>query len=80
MQDKERDKHLLNHALAKEKAIADLEEQERQARRKELDELQAHYGQQAEDKAAYEKHVEALVAHENAKQWENKEAQWRRED
>ena len=45
MQDKERDKHLLNHALAKEKAIADLEEQERQARRKELDELQAHYGQ-----------------------------------
>ena len=79
-QDRLRDKDLLNNALAKEKAIEDLEAAEKKARRDEIVELQKHYGQQAEDKAAYEKMLEDAVQNENAKQWESKEAQWRRED
>lgn len=66
--------------MAKEKAIADLEQAEKDARRKEIVELQKHYGQQAQDKAEYEKMIDSLVENENIKQWEAKEAQWRRED
>ena len=80
MQDRLRDKDLLSNALTKEKAIEDLEAAEKKARRDEIVELQKHYGQQAEDKAAYEKMLEDAVQNENAKQWESKEAQWRRED
>ena len=80
MQDKLRDKDLLNAALAKEKAVEDLEAAEKQARRDEIIELQKHYGAVAEDKAAYERMIDQLVENENIKQWENKEAQWRRED
>ena len=80
MQDRLRDKDLLTNALSKEKAIEDLEAAEKKARRDEIVELQKHYGQQAEDKAAYEKMLEDAVQNENAKQWESKEAQWRRED
>jgi len=79
-QDRLRDKDLLSNALTKEKAIEDLEAAEKKARRDEIVELQKHYGQQAEDKAAYEKMLEDAVQNENAKQWESKEAQWRRED
>lgn len=80
MQDKARDKVLLEAAMKKEKDIEDLEAAERAALKKEIVELQKHYGQQAEDKAAYEKMIEQLVENENIKQWEAKEAQWRRED
>lgn len=80
MQDKVRDKQLLTAAMAKEKAIEDIEAAEKNALRREIIELQKHYGQQAEDKAAYEKMIEQLVENENVKQWEAKESQWRRED
>lgn len=80
MQDKVRDKQLLTAAMAKEKAIEDIEAAEKNALRREIIELQKHYGQQAEDKAAYEKMIEQLVENENDKQWEAKESQWRRED
>ncbi len=66
--------------MAREKAVEDQEEAERLARKSEIVELQKHYGAVAEDKAAYEKMIEQLVENENIKQWENKEAQWRRED
>lgn len=80
MQDKVRDKQLLTAAMAKEKAIEDIEAAEKNALRREIIELQKHYGQQAEDKAAYEKMIEQLFENENVKQWEAKESQWRRED
>lgn len=43
-------------------------------------ELQKHYNQGKQDKAAYERMIEDLVAAENAKQWEAREAVWQRED
>lgn len=53
---------------------------EKEARKREIVELQSHYNQGQKDKAAYEKMVDELVAIENAKQWEAREQQWRRED
>lgn len=61
---KNRDKELLAAALAKEKAIQDLEEQERQARRAEIVELQGHYKKSKDDKAQYEKLVDQFVEQE----------------
>jgi len=78
--DRLRDKELLEAAMKRERDIENLEAAEKQALRNEIVELQKHYGQQAEDKAAYEKMIEQLVENENVKQWEAKEAQWRRED
>lgn len=43
------------------------------ARRREIQELQTHYNQQASDKRAYEKMIDQLVADENAKQWDARE-------
>ena len=43
-QDRLRDKELLNNAMTREKAIADLEAAEKAARRNEIMELQKHYG------------------------------------
>ena len=44
MQDRLRDKDLLNAAMAKEKAVEELELAEKAARRNEIVELQKHYG------------------------------------
>lgn len=52
---KERDKELLEAALAKEKALIELEEAEKMARRQEVIELQKHYKKTKGDKNALEK-------------------------
>lgn len=56
--------------MNREAALKRLEEQEKEARRREIIELQSHYGKERQDKAAYEKMIEDLVAVENAKQWD----------
>jgi len=62
--EKQRDKELLADALAREKALEEIEESERQARRKEVIELQQYYKQTASDKQAYEKLVDEFVQQE----------------
>ena len=52
---KARDKELLEAALAKEKALIELEEAEKMARRQEVIELQKHYKKTKGDKNALEK-------------------------
>lgn len=59
--EKQRDKELLDAALAKEKAIQELEEAEKIARRQEIIELQKYYKKSENDKAAYEKLVDQFV-------------------
>ena len=59
--EKHRDKELLADALAREKALEEIEESERQARRKEVIALQQYYKQSASDKEAYEKLVDEFV-------------------
>lgn len=76
----QKDKVMLDAALQRERALEQLEADERLARRKEIQELQTHYNKQAADKNAYEKMIDELVAGENAKQWDSREQQWRRED
>jgi hypothetical protein len=71
---------MLDKALQREAALKRLEEMEKEARKREIVELQSHYNQGQKDKAAYEKMIDELVAIENAKQWEAREQQWRRED
>lgn len=78
--ERQRDKELLGQALQYEQALENLEAEERAARRSEIQELQKHYNQQKSDKLAYEKMIDELVAVENAKQWDAREQQWRRED
>ena len=48
--------------------------------RAETIELQKYALQQTQDKQAYEKMIDKLVAEENAKQWQAREKQWDRED
>lgn len=62
--EKQRDKELLADALAREKALEEIEEAERQARRKEVIELQQYYKKSASDKQAYEKLVDEFVQQE----------------
>ena len=75
--EKQRDKVMLEKALAREAALKRLEEEEKEARKREMVELQKHYNQGKIDKAAYEKMIDQLVAEENAKQWDAREQQWR---
>lgn len=78
--EKELDKRMLAKNLERDAALKRLEEQEKEARRRETVELQSHYAQGQNDKAAYERMIDDLVAEDNARQWAAKEQQWRRED
>lgn len=78
--EKARDKELLDAALAREKALADIEEQEKLKRRQEVIELQKYYRQTESDKAAYEKLVDEFVQAEAERQYKMREAQWIREE
>lgn len=48
--------------------------------RAETIELQKFAAQKTQDKVVYERMIDELVAQENAKQWEQREKQWDRED
>ncbi len=78
--ERNKDKVLLDAALQKEQAVEQIEAEERLARRREIQELQAHYNNVQSDKAAYERRIDQLTQEENEKQWNNREQQWRRED
>lgn len=80
LSEKQRDLQLLNSALEREKALEQLEYEERMRHRAETIELQKYAAQQTMDKKAYEKMIDQLVSEENAKQWEAREKQWDRED
>lgn len=71
---------LLNSALEREKALEQIEYDERMRHRAETIELQKFASQMNLDKKAYEKMIDQLVADENTKQWEAREKQWDRED
>ncbi len=71
---------MLQTALDREKALEQLEQQEKQLRRQEVVELQRHYMQKAQDKKAEEKLIEHLTWIESEKQWKMKEDKWRKED
>lgn len=60
--EKQRDKAMLEKTLQREAALRRLEELEKEARKREIVELQSHYSQGQKDKAAYEKMVDDLVA------------------
>lgn len=76
---KARDKELLEAALAKEKALIELEEAEKMARRSEVIELQKHYKKTKGDKNALEKQIDEFVQTEADRQYKMREAQWERE-
>ena len=57
-----------------------MEQEEKERRRREIVELQKHYGKATEDKAAYERMVDELTMQEGNRQWDAREQQWRRED
>lgn len=70
----------MNSALEREKALEQIEYDERMRHRAETIELQKFASQMNLDKKAYEKMIDQLVADENTKQWEAREKQWDRED
>ena len=78
--DKARDRELLEAALAKEKALADIEEAEKIKRRQQVIELQKYYKKAAADAGAWEREVDAFVQAEAERQFKMREAQWIRED
>ena len=53
---------MLEKALSREAALKRLEEMEKEAHRKEIIEIQAHYITSQNDKQAYEKMIDELVA------------------
>ena len=78
--EKSRDKELLDQALAREKALAGIEEAEKIKRRQEVIDLQKYYKQSENDKHAYEKLVDEFVQAEAERQYKMREAQWIREE
>jgi hypothetical protein len=78
--EKTRDRELLEAAMNKEKALADIEEAEKIKRRAEVIELQQYYKQAEADKGLWEKEVEKFVQAEAERQYKMREAQWIRED
>jgi hypothetical protein len=65
---------LLDAAIAREEALARIEEEERTKRRREVVALQAYYKQSESDKNAYEKLVDEFVAQEAERQYKIREA------
>jgi len=59
--ERNRDKVLLEQALARERAVEEFETAERNARRREIVELQKHYNKVQSDKVAYERHIDELT-------------------
>ena len=59
--ERNRDKILLDAALDRERAVEQVEAEERLARRREIQELQKHYQNTQSNKAAYEKMIEELT-------------------
>jgi hypothetical protein len=78
--EKARDRELLEAALARDKAVAEIEEAERIKRRNEVIALQAYYKQSESDKNAYEKLIDEFVSAEAERQFKMREAQWQREE
>lgn len=78
--EKERDRQLLQANLDREKAMIELEEREKAARRQEILDLQGYYKQSADDKASYEKMVDEVVQQEAERQFKMRDAQWQREN
>lgn len=78
--EKVRDKELLEAAIARENALANIEETEKLKRRQEVIELQQYYKQTESDKMAYEKLVDEFVQAEAERQYKMREAQWIREE
>lgn len=78
--ERERDKFLLNKALSREKALENLELQEKEERRQEAKELQEHYKQQSDDQQREEAMIEYLTQLEEEKQRKIQEDKWRKED
>ena len=62
LSEKQRDLQLLNSALEREKALEQLEYDERMKHRAETVELQQYAQQVTQDKKAYEKMIDNLVA------------------
>jgi len=62
LSEKQRDLQLLNSALEREKALEQLEYEERMRHRAETIELQKYAAQQTMDKKAYEKMIDQLVS------------------
>lgn len=78
--ERQRDKQLLQANLDREKAMIELEEREKAARRQEILDLQGYYKQSSEDKMAYEKMVDEVVQQEAERQFKMRDAQWQREN
>ena len=78
--ERERDKFLLQQALDREKAMEELEKQEKEERRRDAKELQEHYKQQSDDAAREEAMIEHLTRLEEEKQRKIQEDKWRKED
>jgi len=78
--EKARDRELLDASLAREKALAEIEEAEKIKRRSEVIELQQYYKQSEADKGVFEKLVDEFVQQEAERQYKMREAQWIRED
>ena len=72
--EKLRDKEMLEVALAREKALQEIEDKERAERRNEVIALQQYYKQTQNDKEAYEKLVDEFVQHEAERQYKMREA------
>lgn len=71
---------MLGSALSREKALEQLEQDEKNRRRQEVADLQKYYLQKAEDKKAEEQLIEYLTWLESEKQWKLREDKWRKED
>ena len=71
---------LLKATLNRERALENLESEEKFRRRTEVVDLQKHYSQEAKDKKAEEELIERLTALESEKQWKMREDKWRKED
>lgn len=72
--ERNRDRFLLDANLNREKAMIELEEREKAARRQEIVDLQIYYRQGKDDKAKYEREVDEVVAQEAERQFKMRDA------
>ena len=75
--ERQRDRDMVEQAVARENAINNLEKQERDERRREAKELVSVYAASKADKAAEEKLLDKITQLEEEKQWRSKEAKWK---
>eukprot|EP01017_Pseudomicrothorax_dubius_P039086 TRINITY_DN5950_c0_g2_i1.p1 TRINITY_DN5950_c0_g2~~TRINITY_DN5950_c0_g2_i1.p1 ORF type:complete len:485 (+),score=193.00 TRINITY_DN5950_c0_g2_i1:127-1581(+) len=78
--EKDADKEFIARTIAREKALQELEQEERARVRKETHDYLWNFKNRTDEYHTHEQELERIVREENEKQWRKREEQWKKEE